>query len=389
MRKGHILLVLLFVSILASVSIAYGQEETFEGRVTRILKEEVLTLDGQQALHQEVEIFVTNGLLQGRTIIVDVGGQPSVAQLRYKVGDKVLVSRGPGAEGQEVFVITDFVRRDALLWLLVIFAIVTGLVARWQGMYSLLGLGLSFFVIFKFILPNINAGYDPVLIVIIGSLMIAPITFYISHGFNKKTTMAIVGTLLALLITGLLAKVFVDAAQLSGYVSEEAGFLQVARQGTLNVKGILLAGIIIGALGVLDDITISQAAIIQQLKEADPDMLATELFTRSMTVGHDHIAAVVNTLVLVYTGAALPLLLLFVDNPRPFAEVINYEIISEEIVRTLVGSIGLISAVPITTLLAIWFVDKDDPPGRHSHDHHPEHEEVPRKARRLKAPRHL
>ena len=145
---------------------------------------------------------------------------------------------------------------------------------------------------------------------------------------------------------------FVESAQLTGFASEEAGFLQTIKQGSVNIKGLLLAGIIIGVLGVLDDITISQSAIVFQLKETNEKLGFFELYKRAMNVGQDHISSMVNTLVLVYTGAALPLLLLFIDNPHPFSEIVNYEIIADEVVRTLVGSIGLILAVPITTVIA-------------------------------------
>jgi len=189
-------------------------------------------------------------------------------------------------------------------------------------------------------------------------LFIIPITFYLSHGFNKKTTVAVGGTVIALIITGILAGIFVEAAKLTGFASEEAGFLQVAKQGLVNIKGLLLAGIIIGVLGVLDDVTVSQSAIVFQLKQANAKIKAGELYKRAMDVGKDHISSMVNTLVLVYTGAALPLLLLFIDNPHPFSEVVNYEIIADEIVRTLVGSIGLVLAVPITTLIASLTAEK-------------------------------
>ena len=155
-----------------------------------------------------------------------------------------------------------------------------------------------------------------------------------------------------------MANIFVEAAKLTGFASEEAGFLQVAKQGAMNMKGLLLAGIIIGVLGVLDDITISQSAIVFQLKEANEKLKFNELYKRAMNVGQDHISSMVNTLVLVYTGAALPLLLLFIDNPHPFSEIVNYEIIADEIVRTLVGSIGLILAVPITTVIASLVAEK-------------------------------
>jgi len=169
---------------------------------------------------------------------------------------------------------------------------------------------------------------------------------------------AIAGTIVALVITGILAGIFVEAARLTGFASEEAGFLQVAKQGTVNIKGLLLAGIIIGVLGVLDDVTVSQSAIVLKLKEANSQLKPRELYNKAMDVGRDHISSMVNTLILVYTGAALPLLLLFINNPHPFTEIINYEIIADEIVRTLVGSIGLILAVPITTLFAALTVGK-------------------------------
>ncbi len=262
------------------------------------------------------------------------------------------MSYGKDFEGNDFFYITDYIRRGSLFWLFAVFVVLVALVAKWRGLTSLLGMTISFFIIFSFILPRISAGSDPIQTTIIGSFFIIPITFYFSHGFNKKTTVAVIGTVIALIITGILAGFFVESAKLTGFASEEAGFLQVIKQGSINIKGLLLAGIIIGVLGVLDDITVSQSAIVLQLKKANPKLKFEELYKRAMDVGQDHIASMVNTLILVYTGAALPLLLLFIDNPRPFSEVINYEIIADDIVRMLVGSIGLILAVPITTFIA-------------------------------------
>jgi uncharacterized membrane protein len=219
-------------------------------------------------------------------------------------------------------------------------------------------MGVSFAVLFTFILPRILAGSNPVGSTIIGSLLIVPVTFVLSHGLNKKTGVAIVGTVIALTATGVLSNIFVNAVKLSGFASEEAGFL-VSLKGMINMKGILLASIIIGALGVLDDITISQSAIVFELKEANRKMMFGELYRRAMNIGQDHISSIVNTLVLVYTGAALPLLLLFINNPHPFREIINYEIIADEAVRTLVGSIGLMLAVPITTFIACFTVENE------------------------------
>jgi uncharacterized membrane protein len=246
------------------------------------------------------------------------------------------------------------------VWLLAIFVTTAILIGGWQGLTSLLGMVVSFGVIFMFILPQIALGKDPVGVVVIGSLAIIPATFLLSHGVNKKTGIAILGTLISLVITGFFAHFFVNTAKLTGFASEEAGFLQVYNPGLINMKGLLLAGIIIGLLGVLDDITISQAAIVAELKATDTKLAIGDLYKKAMRIGKDHIASMINTLVLVYTGAALPLLLLFINNPHSFLEVINYEIIADEVVRTLVGSIGLMLAVPITTIIACILVENND-----------------------------
>lgn len=354
MMKKIFLFFFVFLFLGVSACLAQtGQEEVLEGRIINVLEEQERETDVGTQPDQKLEVLITQGSVKDQKIEIEVGGDVSiVGQPKYQAGDKVVVVKGEDFEGNEVFYIADFVRRDPLIFLFFLFVVLVIAVARWRGITSLIGLAISFLIIFKFILPQIYLGRDPVWITILASLVIIPVTFYLSHGLNRKTSIAIGGTAVALLITGGLAKIFVEATKLTGFASEEAGFLQVARGDLVNIKGLLLAGIIIGALGVLDDISVAQSAIVQQLKEANPKMKAKEVFVRAMNVGQDHIASMVNTLVLVYTGAALPLLLLFIDNPLPFSQVVNYEIIAEEVVRTLVGSIGLITAVPITTLLA-------------------------------------
>jgi uncharacterized membrane protein len=336
------------------------KEEVLEGKINQILEEKQIIPPGAKELqlYQKLEIIVTRGSLNGKKITIENGNLPISGLQKYKVGDEVTINYSKDSEGNNTFYITDYVRRSALLWLFVIFVIMAVVVGRLQGATSLLGMGISFLVIFKVILPKIIAGNDPVQTAIIGSLLIIPATFLLSHGVNKKTWIAIFGTLLALIVTGILASFFVDAAKLTGFASEEAGYLEAYKPGIINIRGLLLAGIIIGVLGVLDDITISQSAIVQQLKTANPKLKAGELYKKAMAVGRDHIASMVNTLILVYTGSALPLLLIFIDNPHPFSEIINYEIIADEVVRTLVGSIGLIMAVPITTLIASFAVSQ-------------------------------
>jgi uncharacterized membrane protein len=184
------------------------------------------------------------------------------------------------------------------------------------------------------------------------------VSYFLSHGVNSKSIIAIIGTLGALVITGILAVVYGNMAGLSGLGSEEAGFLLDALPRESFYK-LLLAGVIIGSLGVLDDITISQASIVEELKKANHRLRTSDLFVSAMRVGHDHIASLVNTLVLVYAGSALPLLLLFLVSQIGYTDLLSYEALAEEIVRTLVASIGLVSAVPLTTLIASsWYGSK-------------------------------
>ena len=356
MKRVFLILFILFLLFPGLVFAQGGLEETLEAKIVESLQEDVIDQAEQQFLYQRLKVLITKGSLSGREVEVEVGDIPLVGQPKYRSGDRVLVQYSRDSEGREHFYITDYIRRGSILALFLIFVILAVVVGGWRGVSSLLGLVVSFLVIFSLILPQIYQGKDPTKIAVLGSLIIIPVTFYLSHGLNRKTTVAIFATAISLGITGFLAKIFVASFRLTGYASEEAGFLQASRPGVVNIRGLVLAGIIIGALGVLDDITVAQAAVVEQLKAANPKFSLRQLFFRAMRVGQDHIASMVNTLVLVYAGAALPLLLLFIDSPRPIIEVINYEIIAEEIVRILVGSIGLISAVPLTTFLAGYFL---------------------------------
>lgn len=352
--------VLIFSSNLNKIKAQSGEmpqtskPETLEAIIEKIIEEKQIQLIGQQnrQLYQKLELLVTKGSIKDMKIIIESGLFPMANIQKYSEGERVMVSYSKDFKGNDSYYISDYIRRDSLLWLFLLFAALTIYVAKRRGLTSLLGMGISFFIIFTFILPKILSGADPTQTVIIASLFITPLTFYLSHGLNNKTTVAVISTIIALMITGVLSNIFIDAAKLTGFASEEASFLQIAKQGMINMKGLLLAGIIIGMLGILDDITISQSAIVFQLKEANSKLKFDDLYRQAMNVGQDHISSMVNTLILVYTGAALPLLLLFINNPQPFSEIINYELIADEIMRTLIGSIGLILSVPITTFIA-------------------------------------
>jgi uncharacterized membrane protein len=275
----------------------------------------------------------------------------------------------PDAAGEPVYYISDRVRRGPLAVLFIAFVVLTLAVARWRGAASLVGMAFTFLVIFAFLLPRLASGAEPILTAILAALAIIPVTFYLAHGLNRKTSAAVLGTLLALAVTGLLAVVAVDAAVITGYASEEASTLQALMPGVVNTRGLLLASIIIGLSGILDDITVSQAAIVAQLRAASAALGRRELYGRAMDVGRDHIASLVNTLVLVYASASLPLLLLFLYGNAPLSEVANYEIVAEEIVRTLVASIGLVLAVPLTTLIAVQMLGPADAGDAGAPDH--------------------
>lgn len=327
-------------------------EQRIEAVVTDVSENKTITADGPKRTYQIVKVLVTSGDLKGKTLQIENGKIPVINTLTVDKGDKVVVSVTKDEKGKNTYFITDYIRRDVIYLLAGSFAGVILLIGGLRGLTSLLSMLVSFLAILFFILPQILQGRDPILVAIVSALFIIPISFYLSHGYSKKTTTAIIGTMIALILTGILSSFFVQEARLTGFASEEAGFLESVRKGEVQMQGLLLAGIIIGALGVLDDIAISQASIVFQMKQISPKLKIRELFAKGMDVGRDHIASMVNTLVLVYTGAALPLLLLFINNPLPFSQILNTELIAEEIIRTLVVSMGLILAVPIVTFLA-------------------------------------
>jgi uncharacterized membrane protein len=275
-------------------------------------------------------------------------------QVDYKIGEKVLVSY---EEVSGKYTVTDYYRTPQLVQLFGLFLLVVFLVSGASAIRSLVGLSSSFVIIFAYILPQIASGSNPLIVVLTASVVILLVSYYITHGVSAKTTIALLGTMAALLVTGILTLSYGAWTRLTGFGSEEAGFLLSSLPAS-SMYNLVLAGMIVSTLGVLDDVTISQASIVSEIKKANEKLSMVDLYTRAMRVGRDHIASVVNTLVLVYAGSALPLLLLFTHSEATVWELLNYEAVAEEIVRTMVGSIGLVLAVPITTLIAAyWFMN--------------------------------
>jgi uncharacterized membrane protein len=301
---------------------------------------------------QAVKVKLSSGPEKGDTAELEVNIGPGAPTLSK--GDQIVVGRvaptadDPGADSSWYF--SDFQRRGSLTLLGVLFALAVVVLARWRGLMALAGLGISLVVLVRFVLPAILEGSNPVAVSVIGAAVIMFVTLYLAHGLNVRTTTAVLGTLGALVLTGVLAWAFVEASHLTGLSSEEAGFLQAAA-GQVNLEGLLLGGIVIGSLGVLDDVTVTQASAVWELYHANPSMGFRALFSAGLRIGRDHIASTVNTLVLAYAGASLPLLVLFTLSNRDLSEVLTGELVAQEIVRTLVGSIGLVAAVPLTTAL--------------------------------------
>jgi uncharacterized membrane protein len=296
-----------------------------------------------------VTALLAEGQDEGDEVFLNVAESPSGR--RIQVGDNILLGRAEeGVPGQQYY-FQDFERSGSLVVLVVLFAAVVIALSRWRGVTSLIGLAASLVILLSFVLPAILDGSSPVIVALVGGAAIMFVTLYLAHGFNAMTTTALLGTLGSLAITGILAVIFVEAVRFTGFGSEEATFLQFAAQ-QVNLQGLLLGGIVIGTLGVLDDVTVTQASAVWELHRANPSLGAIGLYRAAIRIGRDHIASTVNTLVLAYAGASLPLLILFSLSDGSFTAVVTSEVVAEEIVRTLVGSIGLVASVPITSALA-------------------------------------
>ena len=308
--------------------------------------------------------LVTTAKIQELSAEVDLGTTTkriSVTNIYnpLKVGSAIFVRPASSDTSEEFYEIVAVGRSWGLLLLAAFFMLLVLATSGTKGINAYVGLVLSFSIIFNFIVPQILNGANPVTISLIGSMLILVGTLYVSYGFNKKSLSALIGIAITLLLVGLLAHFLVYGLSFMGNVSEETMFLLSAAKNKINLVGLLIAGIIIAAIGVLDDIAITQAAVVSEFLATDPSLSRTVVFKKAMKLGRDHISAVINTLVLAYTGASLPLVLLFVVGGTSVSSLLSSESISEEIVRTLVATSGLVVAVPITTLIAVFLFKKD------------------------------
>ncbi len=334
-----------------------------KARVIKILEERsLLRENNSQSIQQDLELLVLEGNLKGQTFIFrGIGEIDVISGQNYKVGDRVLISIEKDANGKDLVYVLDYVRDRALFWLFILFIIVVLVVGKKIGWRSILALVVSFFLILKVLAPLILAGYNPIIIGPLAALLILVTLVYLTEGFNIKAHISVISIFFALLAALALSALFVNFARLSGTSTEETIFLISANIQAINFQGLLLAAIIIGALGVLDDIVVGQVESVWQLMLNNPERKKSEIFKSAMSIGRAHLGAIINTLFLAYVGASLPLVLLFSIRSEPFlswSQVLNHEIIATEIVRTLVGVVALCLAMPIATFLAVLILDK-------------------------------
>ena len=338
---------------------------TWHGQVKDILSEEMQEIPGTDTDHlfQTIRAEVLNGPLEGEIITIEND------YLKLDKGDKFYFNHNIYFDGTESYGIINIDRIGALVVLVLIFMAAVIAFGGKQGVRSLLALGGSFFAIFYILIPGILNGWSPLFasIVVASGILFAAIFF--THGFNRESLVAYSGTMVAVVLTGLFATFAVFFTDLSGFTDDASTYLNFNTRGALDFTSLLLGAIIIGVLGVLDDIAVTQAAVVTELYNSNPNLQPREVYKKAIRIGREHVSALVNTLVLAYTGAALPVLLHFYVSASSFTMAVNTEMFATEIVRSIVGSIGLILAVPIVTILAVLYLKDYKPTHPHTHSH--------------------
>ncbi len=326
--------------------------ELYHGRITGFLTNSDVTAP-------DVRLQIIEGPRAGETIDGYLQGPSGQEDLpRYQIGDEVVISGS--LEPDDTFIaVSDLYRVPVLGLLIALFAVAVTIVGGWRGVRSLIALALTLVVIVRIVVPLILAGYSPVWVAIVAATGVTLATFLLTEGAQRQTVAAALGTFIALALVAILAVVFDELARFTTLRgSEDASYLQAVGIVNIDVGGLILAAIIFGALGILDDVTVTQAATVTELHEADPLAGRAALAGRAMNIGRSHIAATVNTLVLAYVGASLPLIVLFAAGGQDPLLTASSEVVAVEVVRALVGSIGIVAAVPVTTAIAVLLVDR-------------------------------
>ncbi|MES2060055.1 MAG: YibE/F family protein [Patescibacteria group bacterium] len=345
-----IIFLLVFCGKAFGATLLTDKVEIVKAKVENILNEEKEILPGTSVtgLKQTLQIQILEGSQTGKTITIEND------YIKLSEGEIFYLNHTTRAEdGVDTYIVSDAYRLPALYFFALLFILLVLLIGGMQGLRGLLSLAGSMLLIVFVLLPAVLAGYSPIFVAIGVSSLIIILGSYITHGFNKTTTSAVLGMIFTVIITGILANFAVHFAKFTGMGSEEAVYLNFNLEGHIDILGVLLGGIMIGVLGVLYDVSIGQAISVEELHKIAPDIERKKIFARAIRIGREHIGALVNTLAIAYVGAALPLLLLFFSSSSSVAEILNREIFSTEIIRILIGSIGLVLAVPITTFISV------------------------------------
>ncbi|HVZ12517.1 MAG TPA: YibE/F family protein [Patescibacteria group bacterium] len=349
----------LFLFILIFSPRAFAQspsvkEEYSKAQIVSVVDSGKVVSSGQTNYYQDLKVKILSGSEENKTLNIHIG-DPDTLTLDHEVseGDTVVLLRQT-MNGKTVYSVYDKYRSMNIFIILAVFVVMLLIVTGVAGLGSLLGLLISLSVILFFIVPNILNGVSPLVVTLVGAVIILIISTYVAHGISKKTSVALASTFISLLIATVIAMLFTDFATLTGVGNEDIAQLAIGATKIINLKGLFLSGIIIGTLGALNDVTISQSATIFELAEAHEKIKAYDLFKKGFNVGREHILSLVNTLVLAYAGSSLFIFIFLVLNPGkvPYWVIFNTETISGEIVSTVAGSLGLILAVPIVTFIA-------------------------------------
>lgn len=362
MKKILFLVLIPILLFSAPVVAQESEQEIVRAKVLQVINERLgqpVPGTGVVTDVQEIEVQVLEGEKEGETITF------TNDFILLEEGDVFYLNIFSNNLGQSIYSVNDLDRSGSLYLLFAFFVGVVAIFAGFQGIRALISLGVSFFIILYLLLPQLLAGAPPIITSVLFALLILVIVMVFTHGFNRAVLAAFLGTGASIIVTGLLAKYSIELTRLSGFVSDETTYLNIATGGSLDLSGLLLGAIIIGVLGLLDDVAITQAHVVSEFKNTFNDLSKKEIYAKAIKIGREHIGALINTLALAYAGVSLPLLLLFSTSDASVGFIINRELFATEIVRTIIGSIGLILTVPLTTLAALYLVK----PGEHSHSH--------------------
>lgn len=365
-KKRFSLFIFLFLLSLASIHPAFAQQVSPEPQKATFMKATITGSEGikknpysdYQSTIQLLDATILDGPDAGKVVQIQYDDQ-NINDLKLNVGDTVVLSETTSAQGPAYTVDSKY-RLSAITLIAVVFFVLILLIVGWRAIGSFIGLGISLAVIFAYIVPQILAGVDPMTVCLIGSVIILLLTTYTAHGISKQSTIALCSTLITLLVTFGISVLVVQFSLLTGYVDENSIAIHFGTGHLINVKGLLLGGIIIGTLGALNDITTTQATTMFELSKTDVTLNTIQLFKKGLVLGREHVISMINTLVLAYAGASLTVFLFLFYNSSyyPLWVILNSETLNEEIIRTVAGTAGLALVVPIVTFISAYFATK-------------------------------